>query len=49
MEYNNINTSEVENAIKEVIKERIEKLINTELDVYLEDNPGVKNVSIKEV
>ena len=48
MENTDINISDIENVdidriLKEAIKEKIEKLMEIELNAYLEDNPGIKN------
>ncbi len=43
MENNNINISEFEEAIMKTVKEKIEKLIETEIDAYLAENTGVRN------
>jgi len=48
MENTDINISNIENIdidriLREAIKEKIEKLIETELNAYLEENPGIKN------
>ena len=52
MENTDINTSNIENVdidriLKEAIKEKIEKLMETELNAYLEENPGIKNGKYK--
>ena len=52
MENTDINISALENVgidriLKEAIKERIEKLMEIELNAYLEDNPGIKNGKYK--
>ena len=44
MENTDINISDIENVdieklLRNAIKEKIEKLIETELNVYLEENP----------
>ena len=46
MENTDINISALENVdidriLKEAIKEKIEKLMETELNAYLEENPGI--------
>ena len=51
MENTDINISDIENVdidriLKEAIKEKIEKLMEIELNAYLEDNPGIKNANI---
>ena len=43
MENNNINISEFEETITKMVKEKIEKLIETEMDAYLSENTGVRN------
>ena len=43
MEYNNINISEFEEAITKMVKEKLEKLMETEMDAYLSENTGVRN------
>ena len=43
MENSNINISEIEEVIMKMVKEKIEKLIDAEMDVYLMKNPGVRN------
>ncbi len=52
MENTDINISALENVdidklLRNAIKERIEKLMEIELNAYLEDNPGVKNGKYK--
>ena len=52
MENTDINISDIENVdidriLKEAIKEKIEKLMEIELNAYLEDNPGIKNGKYK--
>ncbi|AGO60731.1 IS256-like element ISFac8 family transposase [Ferroplasma acidarmanus] len=52
MENTDINISALENVdidriLKEAIKEKIEKLMETELNAYLEENPGIKNGKYK--
>ena len=52
MENTDINISALENVdidriLKEAIKEKIEKLMEIELNAYLEDNPGIKNGKYK--
>ena len=52
MENTDINISALENIdidklLRNAIKERIEKLMEIELNAYLEDNPGVKNGKYK--
>ena len=49
MENTDINISALENVdidriLKEAIKEKIEKLMETEFNAYLEENPGIRNV-----
>ena len=46
MENTDINISDIENIdidklLRNAIKERIEKLIEIELNAYLEENPGI--------
>ena len=43
MENGNINISEIEEVIMKTVKEKIEKLIEVEMDAYLDENPGVRN------
>ena len=48
MENIDINISALENVdidelLRNAIKEKIEKLIETEFNAYLEENPGIKN------
>jgi transposase-like protein len=43
MEYGNINISNIEDIIEQTVKEQIEKLMKLEQDIYLEENPGIKN------
>ena len=48
MENTDINISALENIdidgiLKQTIKEKIEELMEIELNAYLEDNPGIKN------
>ncbi len=52
MENTDINISALENIdidklLRNAIKERIEKLIEIELNAYLEENPGIKNGKYK--
>ncbi len=52
MENTDINISALENVdidklLRNAIKERIEKLMEIELNAYLEDNPGIKNGKYK--
>ena len=52
MENTDINISNIENVdldriLKEAIKEKIEKLMEIELNAYLEENPGIKNGKYK--
>ena len=52
MENTNINISALENVdidriLMQTIKEKIEKLMEIELNAYLEENPGIKNGKYK--
>jgi len=52
MENRNINISNIENIdidkiLRETIKEKIEKLMEIELNAYLEENTGIKNGKYK--
>jgi len=52
MENTDINISDIENIdidklLRNAIKERIEKLMEIELNAYLENNPGIKNGKYK--
>ena len=52
MENTHINISALDNVdidkiLKQTIKEKIEKLMETELNAYLEENPGIKNGKYK--
>ena len=52
MENTHINISALDNVdidkiLKQTIKEKIEKLMEIELNAYLEDNPGIKNGKYK--
>ena len=52
MENTDINISALENVdidkiLKQTIKEKIEKLMEIELNAYLEENPGIKNGKYK--
>ena len=52
MENTDINISALENVdidkiLKQTIKKKIEKLMEIELNAYLEENPGVKNGKYK--
>ena len=40
MEYDNINTSNVEEVIGQTVKEKIENILKIENDQYLEENAG---------
>ena len=43
MEYDNINMSNVEKVIEQTVKKQVETLMQIGHDLYLEDNPGIKN------
>lgn len=47
MEYDNINISDIEEIIEQTVKEKIENIMKTEQDQYLEENPGIKNGNYK--
>ena len=52
MENTDINISNIENIdidklLRDAIKEKIEKLIETEFNTYLEEEPGIKNGKYK--
>jgi putative transposase len=47
MEYDNINTSNIEDVIAETVKEKLEKLMKIKQDQYLEENLGIKNGNYK--
>ncbi len=52
MENTDINISDIENIdidelLRNAIKEKIEKLIEAEFNAYLEENPGIKNGKYK--
>ena len=52
MENTDINISALENIdidklLRNAIKEKIEKLMETEFKTYLEEEPGIKNGNIK--
>ena len=47
MEYDNINISDIEDIIAQTVKEKIENIMKIEQNLYLEENPGIKNGTYK--
>ena len=43
MEYDNINMSNVEEVIEQIVKKQRETLMQIEHDQYSEEKPGIKN------